>query len=55
MDTNFDPIVVNGKEIEVVSYTKILGLHISCDLKWNAYIDFIINKCKQPMFGLRQL
>ena len=54
-DTNLDPIVVNEKEIEVVPYAKILGLNISSDLKWNAHIDFIINKCKRRIFGLRQL
>ena len=29
MDSNFDPIVVNEKEID---YAKIIRLHISCDL-----------------------
>ncbi|EDO42661.1 predicted protein [Nematostella vectensis] len=54
-DTYFDPIVVNEVEIEKVSCAKILGLHISCDLKWNDHIDDIITKCKKRMFGLRQL
>ena len=43
-ETIFDPIVVNEEEIELVSFAKILGLHISCDVKWNAHIDYIINK-----------
>ena len=54
-DTIFDSIVVNEEEIELVSGAKILGLHISCDLIRNAHIDYIINKCNQRMFGLRQL
>ena len=43
-ETIFDPLVVNEEEIELVSFAKILGLHISCDVKWNAHIDYIINK-----------
>ena len=33
--TDFAPIVINGKTIEVVSTVKLLGLNISSDLRWN--------------------
>ena len=32
----FDPVVVNGKELEVVNCVKLLGLTISNNLTWNA-------------------
>ena len=33
-NTTFDPILVNNKQIDIVSYATFLGLHISNDLKW---------------------
>ena len=38
--TSFDPVVVNGMPIDLVTSAKILGLNISNDLKWNCHIDF---------------
>ena len=35
---DFAPIVINGKEIEVVSTVKLLGLNISSDLRWNCHV-----------------
>ena len=40
--TSFDPVVVNGMPIDLVTSAKILGLNISNDLRWNCHIDFII-------------
>ena len=53
--TSFDPVVVNGMPIALVTSAKILGLNISNDLKWNCHIDFIIKKAKKRLHGLSQL
>ena len=41
---DFAPIVINGKEIEVVSTVKLLGLNISSDLRWNCHVAEISKK-----------
>ena len=53
--TSFDPVVVNGMPIDLVTSAKILGLNISSDLKWKCHIDFIIKKAKKRLYGLSQL
>ena len=35
---DFQPIKINGKDVEVVKFVEILGLTISDDLKWNPHI-----------------
>ena len=47
--TSFDPVVVNGMPIDLVTSAKILGLNISNDLKWNCHIDSIIKKAKKRL------
>ena len=53
--TSFDPVVVNGMPIDLVTSAKILGLNISNDLKWNCHIDSIIKKAKKRLYSLSQL
>ena len=53
--TSFDPVVVNGMPIDLVTSAKILGLNISSDLKWNCHIDPIIKKAKKRLYSLSQL
>ena len=48
--TSFDPVVVNGMPIDLVTSAKILGLNISNDLKWNCHIDSIIKKAKKRLY-----
>ena len=36
------PIIINNKPIKSVGSAKILGLHVSCDLKWNVHVDEVI-------------
>ena len=43
-ERSFTPISVHNKPTEVVSNTKVLGLHISQDLKWNNHIAEIVKK-----------
>ena len=38
------PIMVNGKELELVSHAKILGLTVSSNLKWTAHVEKIVSK-----------
>ena len=37
----FEPIIINNKEIEVIRSAKVLGRKISSDLKWNAHTQNI--------------
>ena len=48
--TSFDPVVVNGMPIDLVTSAKILGINISNDLKWNSHIDSIIKKAKKRLY-----
>jgi hypothetical protein len=41
------PILVNHKEIEVVSFAKTLGLTVSNDFKWKMHIDNIPKASKR--------
>ena len=51
----FDPIVINGEAIEVVSTVKLLGLNISSDLRWNCHVAEISKKVASRLYFLRQL
>ena len=46
----FDPVVVNGKELEVVNCVKLLRLTISNNLTWNAYIDEVVKKAGKRLY-----
>ena len=52
---DFAPIVINGKEIEVVSTVKLLGLNISSDLRWNCHVAEISKKVASRLYFLKQL
>ena len=51
---DFDPIVVNSKELECVHKAKILGVTFSVDFKWNAHVDEIVKKVNKRLYFLRQ-
>ena len=53
--TQFHPILINGNPIEVVECAKILGLHVSNNLKWNNHVHEIIKKALKRLFFLSQL
>ena len=42
---NFDPIKVNGQNLECVKHAKIFCLQISSDLTWNNHISEIVSAC----------
>ena len=52
---SFDPIVVNGKDIDVVPKAKVLGLTLSSNLKWNNHVDVIVKKSRKRLYCLSQL
>ena len=46
---------VEGNELELVSHAKILGLIVSCDLKWNEHVFYIIKKTNKRIYFVVQL
>ena len=46
---------VNGKPLEVVEETKLLGLTITSDLKWNNHVSNIVSKFSKRLYILVQL
>ena len=52
---DFDPIVVNSKDLESVQKAKILGVTFSVDFKWNAHVNEIVKKVNKRLYFLRQL
>ena len=51
----FSPIMVNGKELEIVQKAKLLGLTISDNLTWNAHVREVIKKASKRIYFLIQL
>ncbi len=51
----FQPITINGKNVELVTSVKLLGLTISDNLKWNSHISYICKKVAPRLYFLRQL
>ena len=46
----FDPVIMEGKEIELVTSTKLLGLTITNDLTWNDHVTEITQKANKRLF-----
>ena len=51
----FDPIIIEGKEVELVTSTKLLGLTIANDLTWNDHVTEITKKASKRLYFLTQL
>ena len=47
---DFEPIVVNGKPLETVSSVKVLGLNISCDLRWSVHFQELVKKASSRLY-----
>ena len=47
---SFDPITVEGKELDVVNHAKILGVTISNTLLWNDHINNVIRKSNKRLY-----
>ena len=48
----FDPIIVDGKELCIVTHAKILGITLSCNLQWNEHVSDIIKKANKRLYFL---
>ena len=53
--TEFSPVIVNAKGLEVVQHAKLLGVTISSDLSWNEHISNIVKKTSKRLYFLVQL
>ena len=51
----FDPIIIEGKEVELVTSTKLQGLTIASDLSWNDHVTEITKKASKSLYFLTQL
>ena len=46
---HFIPLMVDGKELETVDNAKILGVTISCNLKWSNHVNESIEKANKRL------
>ena len=51
----FDPVTIEGKEVEFVTSTKLLGLTIANDLTRNDHVTEITKKASKRLYFLTQL
>ena len=51
----FDTVIIEGKEIKIVTCTKLLGLTIANDLAWNDHVTEINKKVSKRLFFLTHL
>ena len=51
----FDPIIIEGKEVELVTSTKLLGLTIANGLTWNDHVTEITKKASKRLYFVTQL
>ena len=51
----FDPVITEGKEVELVTSTKLQGLTIANDLTWNDHVTEIAKKASKRLYFLTQL
>ena len=54
-EEDFQPIYVNGKELEIVKSAKLLGVTVTSDLSWNVHINNVIKKAAKRLYFLVQL
>ena len=52
---SFDSIVVNKKELGVVTNFKLAGLNINSKLTWNYHTDDVVKKVNKRLYFLKQL
>ena len=48
-------LTIGGEQLEVVESTKLLGVMISSDLKWNHHTDYVVKKAKKRLWCIRRL
>ena len=55
MPGTFDPVSIDGNEIEVVNSAKLIGIIISDNLTWNAHVNEVVKKASKKLYFLVQL
>ena len=50
-----DPLTVNNEPLQTVRTTKLLGVHLTSDVKWSAHTDNICAKASKRLYALRTL
>ena len=45
----FDPVSIDGNEIELVNSAKLLGITISDNLTWNAHVNEVVKKASKKI------
>ena len=48
-------IVLGNNTIETVNTYKLLGVHISSNLKWNCHVEYITKKANKRLYSIRIL
>ena len=51
----FDPVIIEEKEVELVTSTKLVGLTIANDLTWNDLVTEITKKASKRLYFVTQL
>ena len=50
-----EPIIINHKQIEIISSCTVLGVNISADVKWNKHVKVVCGKIAWRLYFLKQL
>ena len=50
-----DPLTVNSLPLESINTTKLLGVHLSSDLKWSTHVEAVCAKASKRQFALLSL
>ena len=45
-------LFIDNEQLEVVTSTKLLGVKISSDLKWNLHTEYLVKKAKKKLWYL---
>ena len=51
--TKWQPICINGKQVEVLTVFKLLGVYLSSDLTWTGHCEYIIKKANRRLYALK--
>ena len=54
-EANIPKLTVGDQELERVTSSKLVGLHIQNDLKWDTHVNYIVDSSKKKLFFLAQL
>ena len=53
---DFDPILqMEGAEVNLVEHKKLLGVHLTSDLKWQKHVDEMMKKAYSRIWILKRL